>query len=212
MGLFRRTSDDDSSLLDVWKMLGPHLGLAVEERGDRSIRATGTVRDRAVVIEIGGRQKGSEFFRAFAEPSRNRTHQRWHTELRVACANPDDLKGEVWSAVDTKDPAWNPRVHDPSQCRKVWTEPFEIAPFVLSPALTERLGTLQGDTCIRIEGREVRIVEDTKASRDSGFAVGCFVHQPPGPKILGPERVLAGPPFWIDLLCDVADTVDGLTR
>jgi hypothetical protein len=38
---------------------------------------------------------------------------------------------------------------------------------------------------------------------------GSVIHQYQGSPLPWPERALAGPPWWIDLLCDLADTLDG---
>ena len=85
--------------------------MSVEERGERSIRAHGTVRGRTITAEVDGGSARSEFGRFFfglnTLSSRNR-REKWHTMLSVSCGNPAGVTGTIESAVDVSDPAWKP--------------------------------------------------------------------------------------------------------
>jgi hypothetical protein len=58
--------------------------------------------------------------------------------------------------------------------------------------------------------REIRIDHHDTAVPGSGanYVAGSFIHQYQGPPPPWPDRAIAGPPWWIDLLYDLADTLD----
>lgn len=99
----RRNNDDEPTLAQAWAMVGGQLGMAVEERGERSIRAHGCGPRRAVVVD--GEQARLGCFRFLfgsnTVSTRNR-REAWHTVVAVACANPRAVTGVVESAVDVR--------------------------------------------------------------------------------------------------------------
>lgn len=211
MGWFSKDRRDDGkpTLVEAWQMLGQRLGLDVSVEGDRSVSAAGLVRGRQVTVDIEGRQRGTELLRSFATTNRKRVHERWRSELSVACANPAGLTGNVESFVDVRDPKWDPRNHDPSQCRVVRGVPEPLGERALTPSVHERLAGLWDDARIEVTSDRVRLVSVKKASLEGGWFVGIPFHvsYPNAPQPW-PERALAGPPWWIDLLCDIADALD----
>ena len=50
----RKREHNEATLGEAWATLGQRLGLSVEERGERSIRAHGTVRGRTITAEVDG--------------------------------------------------------------------------------------------------------------------------------------------------------------
>ena len=191
-------------------MLGQRLALDVAVEDDTTVRATGTIRGRQVSVDIAGRQRGSELLRSFATTNRKRVHERWRSELAVACANPARLTGTVESFVVINDPAWNPRNFDSSHCRVVRGMPAVIGERVLTPSVHERLAGLQDDLRIEVSATSVRLASERKASLEGGWFVGIpfHVNYPNAPQPW-PERALAGPPWWIELLVDIAEALDG---
>jgi hypothetical protein len=208
VGRFKR-DEPELSTVEIWQRIGGQLGLSVEFRGDRSLRATGTVRGRPVAVDIDSDQKGSEFLRSFARVQRrSRVHRRWITELTVGCDNPRRVRGTIESVTDLDDPDWDPRNFDPSQCRVIRSDPPELAATVLTSELSDRLMGLVFDTRIEIDTDVVRLREDCTADAAKGAFGATMIHSRPGPILPMPNRALAGPPWWIDLLCDVAAAVD----
>jgi hypothetical protein len=204
-----RRDEGEPGLAEAWQTLGDRLGLAVEVSGERSVRAKGTVRGRPVTVEINGRQRGTEFLQDLAPTHRRRVHQRWSTELTVGCTNPRGLHGVLESIRDIDDPAWDPRNFDMSHCRVVRTDPASLAAWVVTPSIHERMMGLQTDHRIHVDPAQIRVSADEKTNRDGGYMVGSPIHNAyPRPAQPWPERALAGPPWWIDLLCDIADAVD----
>jgi hypothetical protein len=209
----RKRDGDEPSLEDAWTMLAERFDLTVESGGDRSVRVQGRVRDRAVVVEIDGSGGRSEFGRFLfglnTISSRNR-REKWHTVLSVGCANPSGATGTIMSAVDVRDPAWNPREYDPRNGRTVTTDPTSLAVRVLTPETHEKLMSIVDDLRIDVLPREIRIDHHDTAIPGSGanYVAGSFVHQYQGPPQPWPDRAIVGPPWWIDLLCDLADTLD----
>lgn len=59
----RKDNDGEPTLAQAWAMLGGRLGLVVEERGERSMRAHGNIRGRVVTVEIEGDAVGKGFAR-----------------------------------------------------------------------------------------------------------------------------------------------------
>ncbi len=215
MSWFRRDEQAEEgkpTLVEAWRLLEPRLGFAVTVDGDRAVRATGTVRGRQVSVDIEGRQRGSELLRSFADASRkrrNRVHELWWSELAVGCTNPAGLTGTVESFVDIEDPAWNPRNFDSSHCRVVRGVPASLGDRALTPSARERLAGLQDDVRIEVTPTSVRLASENKASLQGGWFVGIpfHVNYPNAPQPW-PERAVAGPPWWIDLLVDLAEALD----
>ena len=204
--------DDAPSLVDAWQMIGHRLGLAVQVRGEHSIEATGSVRGRGVAVSIEGRQVGTELLRGFATTNRKRVHQRWNTQVAVACHNPRRIVGTVEMFTDANDPAWNPRVFDPAQCRAVRATTPGLADLTLSPSLRARLAPVLFDPRFDISADAVRLVTDEKkVDVDGGYFVGSPIHvnYPNAPQPW-PERAVAGPVWWIEMMCEIADAVDAL--
>lgn len=198
-------------MAEAWQIIGQRLGLQVVQRGDESIAATGTVRGRAVSVSIEGRQVGSELLRSFAPTHRKRVHQRWNTGLMVSCRNPHGLSGSVEIATDANDPSWNPRIFDPSQCRSVRSSPPDLADVILPPRLRDQLTPVLFDPRFDVTHDSVRLVtKEHKVGIDGGYFVGSPIHvnYPDAPQPW-PERAVAGPIWWIAVLCDIADLVDG---
>jgi hypothetical protein len=209
----RKHDVGEPSLGEAWTMLGERLGLAVDERGDRSIRAHGRIRDRNVVVEIdgtGGKKEFARFLFGLNTISSRNNREQWHTVLSVACATLSGLTGTIDSAVDVRDPAWNPREYNPRNGRKVVTAPPSLAEQVLTTETHELLMGITDDIQIQVTPTEIRIDHQNTAIPDAGpnYVAGSLLHHFQGPIPPWPERAIVGPPWWIDLLCDLADTLD----
>ncbi len=208
-----RNDNDEPTLGEAWSVLGARLGLVVEERGERSVRAEGVVRGRSVTVEIDGDAARSEFARFFfglnTISSRNR-RETWHTVLSVGVANPRKVTGVIESIVDPNDPAWNPREYNPRNGRTVASNPASLAPLVLTHDTHERLMSIMDDVRIEVQPASLRIDHQNTAIPGKGaqYVAGSLLHHYQGPPQPWPERAVAGPPWWIDLLCDMADTLD----
>ena len=193
-------------------MLGERLGLTVQQRGDRSVRADGTIGGRRVEVEIGGDAARSEFRRFLfglnTLSSRNR-REKWHSTLTVSVVNPERLIGTIESSVDVNDPNWNPREYDPRNGRSVAVDSSGLQR-VLTPSIHERLMSVMDDIRIDVTATDVRLDDDNTAIPGSGtsYVAGSVLHHYQGTPQPWPERALVGPPWWIDLLCDIADEVD----
>ena len=204
---------DEPTLAEAWGMLGARLGLNVEPSGDDHVRATGTVRGRTVTVEISGR--GSDqglrgFLREFRPAQRQgRARESWHTQVCVSCANPDGLKGSIESVVDVTDPAWDPRNYDPRAGRVVRSDPAELRERVVTPSAHERLMDIVGDIRFELDANSLSLDDTSSTSKGAGFVAASPLHGPRGPVVPWPERALVGPPWWIELMCDLADAVDG---
>ena len=212
MGLFGKSTpaEQPPSLGEAWQMLAEPWAAAVEIRDEHSVHVTGTAHGRPFAVDISSRQKGNHFLaELLRQPGRrNRVHRTWASELAVACANPSRLQGSIRSFVDVRDPAWDPRNFDPSHCRKIVVDAPQLEA-CLTASIRERLMSLWMDATIAVGAESVRLADEGKADLESGYMVGSILHQRPGPVLPLPDRAIAGPPFWIDLLCDIADTVDG---
>jgi hypothetical protein len=82
---------------------------------------------------------------------------------------------------------------------------------VLEASIHARLLGMTGDHQILIEPTRIRLtVEDTSQQVQNGYFTGSPLHvEYPGPWPASfRERALVGPPWWFDLLCDIADAVD----
>jgi hypothetical protein len=211
-----RRDDDEPTLGDAWTMLGEQLGLSVEQRGERSIRATGTVRGRAVTVDIegegrSGRKEFGRFLAGLNTISSRNQREKWHTTLTVGCNNPTGVTGTIESSVDLNDPAWKPGEYDPRRGRSVTTTPPDLADRVLTADTHERLMSITEDLQIEVEPTALVIVDDNTTRPGSGanYVAGSFLHHYQGAPPPWPERAIVGPPWWITLVCDLADTLDG---
>jgi hypothetical protein len=207
----RGANDDKMSLVEAWQVLGERHRLAVTSSNSEAIVATGVVRGRSLRVDIHRNRKLSEPFQGMAEKHRRRDMRyEWTTELTVACVNPRGLQGALQSFVDIRDPARKPR--DGERCRIVRTEPASLAQHVLNESIHARLDDLNGDQQILIEPRQIRLtVDSTSLQQKDAYFTGSPLHvEYPGPwPATFRERALVGPPWWFDLLCDIADAVDG---
>jgi hypothetical protein len=210
----RKQETGEPTLAEAWAMLGEQFGLHVEVVDDRSIRARGQVRGRAVRVEIErtmARSEGWRFlFGVNTISSRNR-REKWHTVLAVGCRNPSGITGTIESAVDVDDPAWNPREYDPRNGRFVRTDPPVLAATVLDADTRERLMSIMDDVVIHVDQHELRIDDHSTALPSSGpnFVAGSLIHHYQGSPPPWPQRAVAGPPWWLDLLCDLAEALEG---
>ncbi len=202
----------EPTLGEAWAVLGERLGLHVEVRGERSVRAHGTVRGREVVVEIegsGGRREVARFFFGINTISSRNRRETWHTVLSVACVN-ESGTGTLESAVDVRDPAWNPREYDPRNGRKVTTDPPGLADRVLTAETREALMNIMDDVRIHVGRGELRIDDESTAipGKGANYVAGSLIHHSLGSPQPWPERALAGPLWWIDLMCDLADALE----
>jgi hypothetical protein len=204
---------DEPTLAEAWAMLGQRLGLSIEPTGDDHVRATGTVRGRTVTVEIGGSASDEGlrgFLREFRPAQRQgRARESWDTQVRVSCENPEGLVGWIESVVDVTDPAWNPRDFDPRSGRVVRTEPVDLRERVVTPSVYERLMDIVPDIRFELDTDSLRLDDTSGTSKGGGFVAASPIHLPRGPVVPWPDRALIGPPWWIDLMCDLADAVDG---
>jgi hypothetical protein len=206
---------DKPTLAEAWGMLGPRLGLNVESSGKDRVLATGVVRGRTVAVEISG--QGSDqglrgFLREFRPPQRQgRARESWHTRVRVSCANPEGLVGWIESVVDVTDPAWDPRNYDPRAGRVVRSDPADLRARVVTPSVYERLMDIVPDVRFELDADSLCLDDTSSTSKGSGFVAASPIHGPRGPVVPWPERALVGPPWWIELMCDLADAVDDST-
>ena len=102
----RKDNDGEPTLAPAWALLGGRLGLVVEERGERSMRAHGNIRGRVVTVEIEGDAVGKGFARFLfgvnTISSRNR-REKWHTVLTVGCANPHGIPCLLYTSPSPRD-------------------------------------------------------------------------------------------------------------
>ena len=205
----RRGGGDLPDLGEAWGIIGRELGLGVTVRGERSVRAEGVVRGRPVVVDIDVNKKGSDFIRMFTDQRRNRLHERWTTLLSVGCSNPRGVAGKIASLIDVESPDWDPRDSDGRKGRVVRADPADLIDVATTPAVRDRLANLSWISVeIEVGAGEVAIREQQRRARDAGYIGGSIIHFPPGPVDPTPRRAVSGPPWWIDLLCDIADAVD----
>lgn len=209
----RTQRDDEPTLGQAWATLGERLGLAVEERGERSIRAHGSVRGRSVAIEIEGEAARSQFARflfGLNTISSRKRREKWHSTLEVGVVNPRRATGTIESSVDVNSPAWNPREYDPRNGRSVRANPTSLASQVLDADIHERLMSIVDDVRIEVRPTALRLEHDNTAVPGHGaqYVAGSVLHHYQGSPPPWPDRALIGPPWWIDLLCDMADRLD----
>ncbi len=204
-------SGDELSLAEAWQLLAPRLGATLEVRGDRSVQATGVLRGRGWSADVVGKGLGNAALYSMrgAGSIRNKSYDEWTCQFAVSCTNPRALSGVMRSFVDPNDPSWTPGVYNPAAGRSVVSNPPSLAATVLTASLHARLMALTDDVDIIIEPAAVRVfhVDKTLAGRGS-FIGGCLLHHPPTSGIPMPERAIAGVPWWLELLCDIADAVD----
>jgi hypothetical protein len=209
----RSQQGDGPTLAEAWAMIAAQLGLQVESPGEHAIHAHGIVRGRPVTVTIERSAARSEGWRFLAgintKSSRNR-RDTWHTMLSVGCSNPAGATGAIESAVDVNDPAWNPREYDPRSGRSVRSDPPDLAARALDADTHERLMSIADDITIHIGPSSVAIDHSSNTRPDSGatYVAGSVIHHFQGPPPPMPERAIVGPPWWIDLLCDIAETVE----
>lgn len=220
MGLFskKRSSDADEgalTLVQAWTLLGEQLGLTVESPGEDAVHADGMVHGRSVDVEITA-DPGSALADGISDFTHHFTGRRrkgggkrrtWRTVLSVSCTNPRGLAGTITSAVDLNDPDWDPRNFDPAHCRAITVDPPELAA-VLTPAVRDRLMQVMGDVAFTVDGQRVVLAVDNEARVDAGYIAGSIIHQLNRSIPTWPERGTAGPPWWIDTVCALADAID----
>ncbi len=208
-----RKREDGPPLGEAWTMIGAQLGLAVEVRGERSIRASGTVQGRGVVVEIDGEAARSSFFRSLfgvnTISSRNQ-REAWHTAVAVACANPNGTTGSIESSVDVDDPAWRPGHYDPRNGRQVRSDSPDLARRALTTATHEALMSIVDDVRIDVGADALRVDHHGTAIPGSrtGYVAASFLHHFQGDPPPWPQRATVGPPWWIGLLCEMARTLE----
>ena len=208
MGWFTKRGDDMPALAEVGQTLAPQYAATVQVRGPESVHVTGSVRGRGLLVDIESRKRRLEgLHRIGTGPRAQRAYRMWTSELAVSCVNPHGLQGSVTSFQDVHDPAWEPRGFDPSQCRKVVTDPPALAARVLTPSSHSKLLRPWDDITIHIDATAVRLHTEQQASLELGYFGGCPFHRHPDGGTL-PDRFLVGPPWWVDLLCEIADAVD----
>jgi hypothetical protein len=210
----RKDSGGEPTLAQAWTLLEERYGLTIDERGERSIRAHGEVRGRELTVQIDGEGARSEFARFLfglnTISSRNR-REKWHTVVSIGCANPGRITGTIESAVDVRDPAWKPGEYNPRNGRKVHTDPPTLADRVLTTDTHERLMSITDDVRIDVQPTAVCLDHRSTALPGSGanYVAGSVIHHYQGDPSPWPQRAIAGPPWWIDLLADLAEAVDG---
>ena len=209
----RKERNEEPTLGQAWAMLGARLGLTVEELGERSIRAYGYVRGRGVAVTIEGdtgRTGFARFLFGVNTISSRNSREQWHTVLSVSCVNPSGATGTIASAVDVHDPAWNPREYNPRNGRWVRIDPPALAGRVLTADTHERLMSITADVHVHVQPAAIFIDDHSTALQGPGanYVAGSVIHHYQGEPAPWPERALAGPPWWIDLLCDLADALD----
>jgi hypothetical protein len=207
MGLFGRDDDGRPPLPELWRTIAPSYAAIVDERGEESVMVTGTARGRTFEVDIESRRKRLEALHRIGQgPREKAVYRTWRSSLAVSCANPHRLQGTLKAFVDVRDPSWDPRNFDPANGRRIVVEPPELASRLAPPSVQERLMQVRDDVTIVVDGGLVRIDDEQKAKVEIGYFGGCVFHQRPGP--VGPDRFVSAPPWWIDLLCDIADSVD----
>jgi hypothetical protein len=92
----------------------------------------------------------------------------------------------------------------------VTTTPPDLAARVLTADTHERLMSITEDLQIDVEPTALVIAHDNTAIPSSGatYVAGSFLHHYQGDPLPWPDRAIAGPPWWITLVCDIADTLD----
>lgn len=208
MGWFKKRGDDKPALDEVWQTLAPQYAATVEVRGPESVRVTGSVRGRGLLVDIESRKRALEELHRIGTGRRaQQAYRMWTSDLAVSCANPHGLQGTLTSFQDINDPAWDPRGFDPSQCRKVVTDPPALAAQIVTPSIHDKLLRPWDDFTIHVDATAVRLYTQKQANLDLGYFGGCPFHVHPDGGTME-HRFLVGPPWWVDLLCEIADAVD----
>ena len=108
------------------------------------------------------------------------------------------------------DPDWKPGEYDPRNGRHVTADPASLAERILTTDTHERLMSIMD--YISVEVQRDAIVLDHRNTAMPGshgtYVAGSVIHHYQGAPQPWPQRAIAGPPWWIDLLCDLADTLD----
>lgn len=218
MGLFSRrtsTADADAGRLDLpqtWQLVAQRHGLELAVAEPSGVHARGVVRGRRVDARVRGQGSGVQAFMSEFRPPQRRRDPRdpWQCALSVECANPRGLTGSLESFVDVRDPAWDPRNFDPGHCRVIRSEPASLAEVVATPSVRERLSSIHDDVTIEVAPTFVRVAaEGSSKAGEGSYLAGCVIHHYAGPVQPWPERGVAGPTWWLELLLDMADAVDG---
>jgi hypothetical protein len=70
--------------------------------------------------------------------------------------------------------------------------------------------SIVADIVIQVLPDEIRIDHEDTAipGGAASYVAGSPIHHYQGTAPPWPERALVGPPWWIDLLCDLADALD----
>lgn len=209
----RKEREHVPTLAEAWGHLGAQWGMQVTAARDDSIEAHGTIRGRGVSVMVERKKAVSEGWRFLfgvnTISSRGR-RDTWRTVLAVRCVNPSGLTGRIVSAVDVNDPAWIPGQYDPRAGRHVRSDPPDLLGRVLDANTHERLMSIMDDITVHINADTVVIDEEGTSLPDGGssYVAGSFLHHYQGSPPPMPDRAVAGPPWWVDLVCDIADTID----
>lgn len=200
----------EPTLGEAWNTLGQRLGLTVEPHADRSISAHGTVRGRRIDIEIEGdkqRNKVALLMLALNTMGPGSRREKWRSLVTVEIANPRRITGVIESFVDANDPSWKPGQFHPSNGRQV---PADNPALALSESVRERLMNIIADVRFEVGPQQITFRHENKARPGPGanFVAGSVLHQFRGTPPPWPEQALIGPPWRIELLCDIADSID----
>jgi len=205
------------TLDEAWALVAARTGLELAVAQGDEIVATGSMRGRDVDVRIATGDRGRDIVAQTLMSARDagqrkpKARSRWASELSVSCRNPARLIGTITSAVDVTSADWDPRHFDPAAGRTVVAEPALLSP-LLTESIRTRLMSILADVCIEIGGDRVRLATERTATREAGFIGGCVLHHYVGPVQPMPDRAIAGPIWWIELLCDLADAIDVPSR
>jgi hypothetical protein len=202
---------DEPTLADTWAAIGHQLGLAVSADEHR-VDAIGTVRGRQVAVAIAGRDRPWRIFAGDTSPMRKTIHMYWSSSLRVSCRVPAHLEGYVEFVTPSDFPGWTP--NGPlNQGRTVNASPAHLSD-VLPESARSWLFDRFSDLRIDVQPDAVVFdVADKGATRRGGWFVGVPMHTHyPGTGYEWPQRAIVGPVWWVNMLCDIADSVERATE
>jgi len=86
--------------------------------------------------------------------------------------------------------------------------PPPLAQRVLIPSVHQRLVQWITDVRVEVRADHVFLGGEQSTSLDGGYIAGTPIHMFVGAPLPAPERALVGPPWWIDVMCDMADALD----
>ena len=199
----------EPTLVEAWQMLAPELQASVEARGPESVLVRGTTRGRPFVVDISSAGKWNEaLVEMNAAPRRRQPYRDWHAEMVVSCHNPRGLQGTIRAFTVANSPSWRPGAATPENGRAVVSDNPALGE-LLVPLVHDRLMGLWPDVTLVVDAGSVRVLHDDKSRKDLGFLIGSLIHQPVGPPVPWPERALVGPRWWLQMLCEMADRLDG---